>query len=237
MRRKRVPFDKPPLTVQTTTLWDYPSQHYGRAMQGDQRYIGATPSYVIWNLLQRYTKKGDTVVDPMCGSGTTLDVARDLQREGRGFDLNPFRSDIEKSDARKLPLKSATANLVFIDPPYGDHIHYSDDPACIGHLSAHDDAYFKAMDTVFAEATRVLKDDGILAIYVCDFFNKKTGFVPTGTNLFVLLSHYVMPVDHVCIVRHNKGLNQGQWHRTAAEQNFFLRGFNHLLIGKKVARK
>ena len=26
---------KPPLELQTTTLWDYPSQHYGTGMQGD----------------------------------------------------------------------------------------------------------------------------------------------------------------------------------------------------------
>ena len=47
---------KPPLRVQTTTLWEYPSQHYGTAEQGDKRYVGATPSYVIWNVLSRYTK-------------------------------------------------------------------------------------------------------------------------------------------------------------------------------------
>ena len=41
----------------TTTLWEYPSQHYGDKMQGDKEYVGATPSYVIWNLLERYTLK------------------------------------------------------------------------------------------------------------------------------------------------------------------------------------
>jgi hypothetical protein len=28
------------LTLQTTTLWDYPSQHYGQGQQGDSRYVG-----------------------------------------------------------------------------------------------------------------------------------------------------------------------------------------------------
>ena len=62
-------YKKPKLELQTTTLWEYPSQHYGEGMQGNKNYKGATPSFVIWNLLQRYTKKGDKVVDPMCGSG------------------------------------------------------------------------------------------------------------------------------------------------------------------------
>ena len=98
---------KPPLRLQTTTLWEYPSQHYGAAEQGDKRYVGATPSYVIWNVLSRYTKEGALVVDPMCGSGTTLDVARDLRRRARGFDLAPYRKDIERADARELPLGDA----------------------------------------------------------------------------------------------------------------------------------
>ena len=54
--------EKPPLRVQTTTLWEYPSQHYGKGTQGDPGYVGATPSYVVWNLVQRYTRPGDLVV-------------------------------------------------------------------------------------------------------------------------------------------------------------------------------
>lgn len=79
----RGPFKRPPLRLMATTLWEYPSQHYndsiGRAMQGDKEYIGATPSWVIWQVLQRYTREGDVVVDPMCGSGTTIDVCADLE--------------------------------------------------------------------------------------------------------------------------------------------------------------
>ena len=79
---------RPPLSVFPTTLWEYPSQHYdwtdadGRrhVMQGDKDYAGATPSWVIWQLLMRYTRETDRVVDPFCGSGTTIDVCRSLGR-------------------------------------------------------------------------------------------------------------------------------------------------------------
>jgi len=73
-------YRKPNPKVQTTTLWDFPSQQYGAGTQGDKDYKGATPAYVIWNVLQRNTKPGYLVVDPMCGSGTTLDVAAELGR-------------------------------------------------------------------------------------------------------------------------------------------------------------
>ncbi len=63
---------KPDLKIETTTLWDYRSQSYGSGTFGDNTYAGVTPAYIIWNLLMRYTRPKDLVVDPMAGSGTTL---------------------------------------------------------------------------------------------------------------------------------------------------------------------
>src|SRR6185295_6837403 len=170
-------------------------------MQGDRRYVGATPSYVIWNLIMRYTAPGELVIDPFCGSGTTLDVAKDTGRSARGFDLAPYRPDIEKGDARSLPVESNSVQLVFMDPPYGDHIDYSKDPACIGKLSAYDPAYYKAMHRAIREGARILAPGGIFALYVCDYFEKKKGFAPVGFQLFVSIAEVLEIVDIVCVVR------------------------------------
>ncbi len=224
---------KPELRLQPTTLWEYPSQHYGEAMQGDSKYVGATPSYIVWNMVQRYTKPGELIVDPFCGSGTTLDVAKDTGRNARGFDLAPARPDVEKGDARSLPLEKNTVNLVFMDPPYGDHIDYSNDPACIGKLSAYQPQYFRAMHRAFKEAHRVLVPGGILALYVCDYFEKKKGFAPVGFQLFLSMVEMFTPKDIISVVRHNKKLEQGNFRKAAEEGNFFLRGFNYLMIVEK----
>lgn len=231
--RRRQRFERPPLRVQTTTLWNYPSQRYGDGDQGDQNYIGATPSYVIWNVLQRYTRPGDLVVDPMCGSGTTLDVCRDTHRRGLGFDLSPRREDITQADARQLPLEDRTAQLVFIDPPYSNHITYSNDPRCIGKRSALSHDYFREMHKVLDECHRVLAPNGVLALYVCDYFEKKHGFAPVAFGLFSILTMKLAPIDIVAVTRHNRSLEQGNHHQAAERENFFLRGFNYLLLARR----
>ncbi len=244
---------KPRLEVLTTTLWEFPSQHYttpGSAMQGDARYVGATPSWVIWQVLQRYTKPGDRVLDPMCGSGTTLDVCRDVGREGLGCDLAPTRPDIRRADAREIPLEPASVDFVFVDPPYSTHVDYSDDPACIGKLDAgesrragpHENAYYAAMAGVIREIHRVLRPDRYMALYVSDSFDKgKAGarpagrFMPIGFELFGIMRGLFTAVDVVSVVRGNEKLARGNWHKAAAAENFFLRGFNYLFIMHKPA--
>ena len=230
---------RPAPKLQTTTLWYHPSQQYGSASgepQGTPSYTGATPSYVIWNLLSRYTREGDLVLDPFCGGGTTLDVARELGRVARGFDVAPVRPDIERGDARRLPLEDGSVDFVFMDPPYSTHIEYSDAPDCIGRLSAFEPGYFEAMGQAFGEAARCLRDRRYLAVYVSDTFRKQQGFVPIGARFAVMLLDLgLRAIDHVAVVRGNRKLEKPAFHRAAAEGNFFLRGFNHLWIFKKQA--
>ena len=248
------PGRRPPLRPFTTTLWEYPSQHYdasdGSTVQGSKGYAGATPSWVIWQLLTRYTREGDVVLDPMCGSGTTLDVCRDLKREGLGFDLasgeTVGREDIRRADARALPLADGSADFVFVDPPYSTHIDYSDDPACIGKLDAAGEdggrAYYEAMGGVIAEIDRVLRDRRYMALYVSDSWRKRKGpkgggagvFMPIGFELFSMLRERFEPVDIIAVVRGNEKLGRGHWHKAAKDEGFFLRGFNYLFIMKKV---
>ncbi len=221
---------KPPLRIQTTTLWNYPSQHYKRSMEPGFRFEGATPAYIIWNLLSRYTKQNDLVVDPMCGSGTTIDVSRDLKRRALGYDIHPVRKDIFRADAKKLPLEDEKADFVFIDPPYSDHIKYSDEKECIGRLSANSEEYYSAMNSVILEINRVLRDERYMALYVSDSYKKGSMFMPIGFRLFEMLNKIFIPVDIIAISRNNADLNKGNWHKSAVENNYFLRGFNYLFI-------
>lgn len=226
-------FKQPKPMIQTTTLWDFPSQHYGDEEQGDGEYAGVTPSFVIWNLLQRYTKPGDTVLDPMCGSGTTIDVCKDLDRKCIAFDLQSTRPEIQKADARRIPVAKESVDFIFMDPPYSTHIKYSGDERCIGELDARGGGYYDSMEEVIASTYRALKDGGYMAVYVQDSFAKGKDFAPLGFELFLRMSALYDPVDIACVIRNNAKLKRNHWHTSAIEGNFFLRGFNYLFIFRK----
>ena len=188
----------------------------------------------------RYTKAKDLVLDPMAGSGTTIDVAREIGRRALGYDINPIalkRRDIFKSDARTLPVEDEKIDFVFIDPPYSDHVKYSNEPNCIGRLNALENEYYEAMENVIKEAYRTMKKDRYMALYVSDSYEKDYPFMPIGFKLFNILEKYFLPVDIVSVKRYNKNLNKGHWKTAAIEHNYFLRGFNYLFIMYKESDK
>jgi len=144
------------IEIETTTLWDYSIQNYGQKKHGDNKYNGVTPAFVVWNLLKRYTKEGDLVVDPMCGSGTTIDVANELKRNVIGYDLNFVRKDVIYNDSRQIPLLDNRLDFVFIDPPYSNNIKYSNSTHCLGNYNCEDSKYFMNLEIVILEIYRII---------------------------------------------------------------------------------
>ncbi|HEX3464401.1 MAG TPA: DNA methyltransferase [Candidatus Elarobacter sp.] len=51
--------------------------------------------------IERYTKQGDTVFDPFCGSGTTLIAANSIGRNAIGIDANPLACLIARVKASR----------------------------------------------------------------------------------------------------------------------------------------
>ncbi|MDQ4101246.1 MAG: methyltransferase domain-containing protein, partial [Thermoproteota archaeon] len=167
------------LRLETTTLWDYPRQNYGKLQKGNNKYAGVTPAYVIYNMIKRYTEYGDLVLDPMAGSGTTIDVCKEEGRRCIAYDIFPTRSDISQNDARNIPLADASVDMIFVDSPYGDNINYNDHRGNIGHISAETDEFYKELDKVMAECYRVLKPGRVLGWLIGDQWVKKK-FTPVG---------------------------------------------------------
>ena len=220
--------------LQATTLWDFPKQSYGTAPKGNNKYAGVTPAELIWNLVWRYTEPGDLVVDPMCGSGTTLDVCKEEGRKAICYDISPppYRKEVVQNDARDIPLPDDYVDMVFVDSPYGDNIRYNEHPDCIGKISSENENFFDELEKVIKECHRIMKPGKVLGWLIGDQWVKKK-FTPVGFLLYTRLTKYFDTVDIVCIARRGQSSHTGMWYNRARRFNFYLRGFKYLFIMRK----
>jgi len=222
--------------IEATTFWDFPRQSYGITPKGDNKYAGVTPALIIYNMVWRYTDPGDLVVDPMCGSGTTLDVCREEKRQCICYDISPTRQDVIQNDARKIPLDDDSVDMVFIDSPYGDNIRYNEHPDDIGKISSETEEFYAELEKVMREAHRILKEGKVLGWLIGDQWVKKK-FTPVGFKIYERLCKFFEPVDVICVARRGQSSHTGPWFNRARRFNFYLRGFKYLIIVRKPLTK
>lgn len=224
--------EPPRVDLELTTLWDFPAQSDASRRFGSPAFHGVTPAGVALNLIARYTRPGDLVVDAMCGSGTTLDAARSLHRKAIGFDLAPRRADVVEADSRLIPLPDGSADLCFVDPPYSDNVRYSEDPRCIGRISCRDAGFYDALEGVARETARIVRVGGVVAWLVSDGY-KDRSFTPVGFRVFGILTRFLEPEEVVCVARRNDRSLSPMWEHRARRFGFLLRGFKYLFILRK----
>src|SRR5256712_11401306 len=110
--------------LEATTCWDFPTQSDGHPDVGDASFNGVTPARCVSNLVRRYTRPDELVVDPMAGSGTIGAVARSLGPRAVSFDLTPRDRSVFRADAREGPLRANAGALARGGPPYSHHLRY-----------------------------------------------------------------------------------------------------------------
>lgn len=66
------------------TLWEITNVLPGSRLEKD---IAAFPEELPYRIIKLFSYKGETVLDPFIGSGTTMKVARQLERNSIGIDL------------------------------------------------------------------------------------------------------------------------------------------------------
>jgi hypothetical protein len=218
--------------LEASTCWDFPTQSDGHPRAGEASFNGVTPARCAGNLVRRYSRPGQLVVDPMAGSGTIGDVARALGRRAVSFDLVPTRPGFVRADARAWPLPSGVAALAVIDSPYSDNVAYSRDPRCLGRISCRDPRFYEEMGRVAEEARRVLQPGGVLAWIIADEYRGGV-YTPAGFRLLNVLAETLEPIDTIVLVRHHDRSASPMWEHRARRFNFYLRGFKFVFILRK----
>lgn len=64
-------------------------------------HTAAFPEELVCGLIHAFSDRGNRVLDPFCGSGTTLKVARHMDRTGVGYEVNDELRDLIESRVRE----------------------------------------------------------------------------------------------------------------------------------------
>ena len=79
-------------TTFTKQIWDIPIPNKGDLAFG--KHSAIMPEEIIRRCVKLFTYKNDIVLDPFCGSGTTLKVAKELDRQYVGYELYENYRDV-----------------------------------------------------------------------------------------------------------------------------------------------
>jgi len=135
-------------------------------------YEGRTPGQLVLQLLYFYTRQGDLVVDPMAGSGTTVDTCLVMSRRCLAYDIDPEcskrRPEIRTGDAISVieGLKGKP-NILFLDPPYYRKKEREYGDRSISSLSR--DEYLEYFRRLAKASYRRLHPDGRVALLMSDY--------------------------------------------------------------------
>jgi len=232
-----------------TTVWSFPKR--GNWASHNPKYRGNFAPQIARNIILKYSKESDIVLDPMVGGGTTLIEAKLLNRKGIGFDVNPeavktttnligfpgnykYEPEIQVGDVRNLDcIEDESIDLILTHPPYLNIIKYSNGEV-EGDLSniSGVKTFCEEFEKGIKEFYRVLKEDRYCAILIGDT-RKSRHYVP--------LSNYVMErflnqgfalKEDIIKVQHNCG-STPYWRKQVEKYNFHLIMHEHLFVFRK----
>lgn len=241
--------------LETTTVWSFPDR--GSWATHTPEYRGNWSPRVARNIILRYSKEGDTILDPMVGGGTTLVEAMLTGRNSIGVDVNirsamitknrlNFPEEIKKSipsvtskvyvgDVRNLNLiEDESVHLVATHPPYANIIKYGE--GVENDLSAIPDynIFAEEMKRAAREMYRVLQPGGYCAILMGDTHNR-SHYVPMAFKIMIkfLEVGFVLKED---VIKHEWNCWSDPRWKNKANDRFLLTMHEHLFIFRKLAK-
>ena len=241
---------------EVTTVWSFPKRGNWATHALNSKYRGNWAPQVARNIILRYSKEGEKVLDPFVGSGTTLVECKLMQRKGIGVDINEeaimltrdrlnfhtLNNDFTEQetylgDARNLDrIESETVDLVATHPPYASIIPYTKNS---NHKGSGDlskvhsiNEFCNEMTIVAKEIYRVLKPNKYCAILMGDTRRHKHQVPISFRVMQTFLEQGFILKENIIKVQHNTK-TAPLWEKKSIESNFLLLMHEHLFVFRK----
>jgi len=243
-----------------TTAWSFKQRGNWATHSGE--YRGNWSPYIPRNVILKYSKPGELVLDYFCGAGTTTVECKLLGRRCIAFDINDKAIELAKKnvdfnaslqqltliDEKKHPqiyepelLVGDARDLLFLQDNSVDLICAHPPYANIihytdskeGDLSFFDiDDFLKEMTKVAKESFRVLKPGRQCAILIGDTRRKKH-VIPIGFKLINVYLDAGFKLRELVIKRQHNCKTTGFWYANSIKYNFLLLAHEYLPIFEK----
>jgi len=236
--------------MECTTVWAFPCR--GSWATHASNWRGNWAPEVVRNLILRYSKEGDTLLDSMIGGGTTAIEAKILNRniicsdvneqalwrtkDSLNFNVNNNSwQELHKWDSRNLnQLESNSIDFILTHPPYADIIKYSEGEIKEDLSNIHDlETFTDEMEKIAKEFYRVSKPGKFCAILMGDT-RRRTMYQPLAYRVMdrFLKTNFELKED--IIKRQFNCKATGFWADKSKEANFLLIMHEHLFIFQKI---
>lgn len=238
--------------LQKTTVWSFPSR--GSWASHTPQYRGNWPPEVVRNIILKYSKSEDLILDPMVGGGTTPVECLLLGRNSISVDINRNalaitrdRLDLPETiidsvpktthrtylgDTRNLDLIADNSiDLITAHPPYVNIIKYTN--GIKGDLSEINDynQFFTEFRKAISEYYRVLKPNSYCAVLMGDTHNKKHYVPATFRMMFDFLREgFVLKED---VIKKEWNCESDRYSERYSNLDFLLTMHEHLFIFRK----
>lgn len=242
----------------TDTLWVIDKRDNSGSHSG--HYHGNFIPQIPNQLFRRYTKKGDWILDPFMGSGTSIIEAQRLGRNYVGIELQKLvaqeaynRIIIEKNeqcygkiyigDSKIIDIEKIKSTMgiesfqfVILHPPYWDILKFSDDKSDLSNTATIND-FLDSFGQIIDNTCKHLEKNRYCAVVIGDKY-ANSQIVPIGfhcMNLF-LQRGYILKAVLVKNFENTKGKSNQKaiWRYRALSSDFYIFKHEYIFVFKKV---
>lgn len=232
--------------LECSTVWSFPRRGNWATHKSDWR--GNWSPEVVRNLILRYSKEKDHLLDCMIGGGTTAIEAKILNRHITCTDVNEkaiestltslkFESKtdakqrVKLCDARDLNfIKDEEIDFILTHPPYADIIKYSEGEIESDLSNIHSiDSFTDEMEKVARELYRVLRKGKYCAILMGDTRRRKM-YQPMAYMVMSKFLNQGFELKEDVIKQQHNCKATGSWVERSKANNFLLIMHEHLFI-------
>lgn len=244
--------------IKTDTLWIIDRRDNSGVHSGS--YHGNFVPQIPHQLFSRYTKKGDWILDPFVGSGTSLIEAQRMGRNSIGIDL---QADVAKSavnslveefnpntktrvyvgDSRTIDLSTILESngikkiqFTILHPPYWDIIKFSDNPNDLSNTSSLA-GFLTSFGEVVDNTTQYLEKNRYCALVIGDKY-ANSQVVPLGFYCMNTMMQKGLLLKAILVKNFGdtkgKANQQAIWRYRALASDFYIFKHEYIFVFKKV---